>query len=260
MLISSLIGKQIFTPEGTPFGYVFGALLTKNRQRLSHLACADGDENEFYLPECAVLEIGEHVTANPVRESAPAAFSPLPTGKPVYDDSGVSFGFVNDVAIERESVAVLTTENTRLPLSRLKFGDAVLYRPERRSKNTKQPAKRAEKKAEPAPSSDEKRKETPPPRIKETKNPLPMSGSSVSVLPQPERAPTGRSAPQPVNAGLYRLNLLGRKVNRDVYDGDGKLIARAGEKITAKILAEARRSNILLKLTVNTLTDDARFY
>ena len=59
-------------------------------------------------------------------------------------------------------------------------------------------------------------------------------------------------------AGVYsinRLNLLGRRVKKSLFDGNGVPIVRAGERITADILSAARKENKLLQLTVNTLTN-----
>ena len=54
---------------------------------------------------------------------------------------------------------------------------------------------------------------------------------------------------------LNRTNLLGKRLKKSVFDDQGKPIALAGERITPEILARARRSNRLLELTVNTLTN-----
>ena len=55
--------------------------------------------------------------------------------------------------------------------------------------------------------------------------------------------------------GVDRLNLLGRQVKITVRDRNGEPIALSGEKITPEILSVARKNNLLLRLTVNTLTN-----
>lgn len=52
-----------------------------------------------------------------------------------------------------------------------------------------------------------------------------------------------------------RLNLLGRRLRKNTFDADGNTVALAGELITPEILSHARRSNCLLRLTVNALTN-----
>ena len=56
-------------------------------------------------------------------------------------------------------------------------------------------------------------------------------------------------------AGLDRLNLLGRQVKIAVRDKNGEVIALSGQRITPEILSLARKNNLLLRLTVNTLTN-----
>ena len=54
---------------------------------------------------------------------------------------------------------------------------------------------------------------------------------------------------------LCRTDLLGRTVRRSVFDDFGRPIAKAGEKVTAEMIGRARRSNRLLTLSMNTLTN-----
>ncbi len=75
-------------------------------------------------------------------------------------------------------------------------------------------------------------------------------------------APSHKSANRPARlptlsgaSPLNRCNLLGKRVKRSVFDAFGFPVALAGERITPELLNAARRRNLLLALTVNTLTN-----
>ena len=71
----------------------------------------------------------------------------------------------------------------------------------------------------------------------------------ATPAPEKEEAETAPIDP------FDRFNLLGRTVKKSVYDGCGKPVALAGERVTPAVLSDARRKNLLLQLTVNTLTN-----
>lgn len=82
---------------------------------------------------------------------------------------------------------------------------------------------------------------------KKTKSPSRKATGTKSPEKKPEKTPSA--------GDLNRLNLLGRRLKKSVYDEDGNAIAYLGEIITPEILSTARRHNRLLQLTVNTLTN-----
>ena len=81
-------------------------------------------------------------------------------------------------------------------------------------------------------------------------DPLPALGYSVGDIDFSAVLNAANSA-----TGVDRLNLLGRQVKITVRDKNGEAIAESGEKITPEILSVARKNNLLLRLTVNTLTN-----
>lgn len=83
----------------------------------------------------------------------------------------------------------------------------------------------------------------------------PAQSTSTQPAPVPSTAePYEQQSPTIVHS-LNRLNLLGRRVKKSVFDSSGAPIVRAGERITADTLSAARKENKLLQLTVNTLTN-----
>ena len=236
MQLSSLIGKQILTPAGEVLGYVKGAYLGKNFLKLSALVCIDGDEEEFYLPARAILAAEDAVIAGKGRLEKPTG-APCPVGKTAYTEKGEYLGLVTDFLYGEEGVTpvlIATKDGVRtpLPVDLITVGETVILRDTASAKPVR--VRAAKKPA--AESSADTSKKTP---VKETKT------------PPAEKKPN--EAGQAIN--LNRWNLIGRTVKKTVYDTLGVPIVFAGEKITPEVLKLARRSNRLLQLTVNTLTN-----
>lgn len=237
MQISSLVGKRILTPDEKEIGYVLGVLLSKNRKKLSALVCADEDEEEFYLPARALIKVGETVTARPSRLTT-ATGEVCPIGFPVYSDAGKFLGFVKNVLLEEDAFLVL--DGAVLPIGSVKIGDAAIVR------RTVQAQKKAPKR-----QNSVKAEQTSVTEQKSAAPTVAVANSGGSTVPQ--AAPAASVTEK--DGGLYRLNLLGRRVRREVLTTDGRVIAEAGETITPAVLSAARRNNRLLELTVNTLTN-----
>lgn len=218
MQISTLIGKRIFSREGNELGYVLSVLLTKNRTKLFALGCADGEENEFYLPARAVLSVGDAVVCNDLRaEIIEDDGQHAPVGLAVYSEQGASLGTVYDLALEQDGAYLILNDGTRYPAARARFGQVVILR-------------------DPSPA----RKKNAAPRKKTT-----ATAPAVAAYEQK----------MPSEGEFNRLNLLGRRVRKTVFDSEGNVVAHTGEVITPDTLAQARRHNRLLQLTVNTLTN-----
>lgn len=217
MQISTLIGKRIFSREGNELGYVLSVLLTKNRTKLFALGCADGEENEFYLPARAVLSVGDAVVCNDQRaEIIEEQGQNAPFGLAVYTERGELLGTVYDLSLEQDGAFLILNDGARYPAARARFGQAVILRAE------------------------------PPARKKSAAAPR---EKTISPLLAPEQTKT------PPAGEFNRLNLLGRRVRKTVFDSEGNVLAHTGEVITPETLAHARRHNRLLQLTVNTLTN-----
>lgn len=241
MQISSLIGKQVLSPAGEKLGFVYGARLSRDYKKLSCLTCADDDAEEFILPARAILSCGDALIAGNARLAEPTGI-PAPVMSPVFTHTGESLGAVCDVICGDEAepafVAYHNGVRTEYPLSRTHAGDTLVVYP-----NAAQKPKTARQKSAKRPP-------------KQTKAPA----KPAEEIPVPRPAPATEPAPAPVpppqnDYSLNRLNLLGRRVKKSVFDGDGNPVAFAGERITPSVISLARRSNRLLELTVNTLTN-----
>lgn len=218
MEFSTLIGKLVLSPEGERCGYVTQVYLDKNFTALSCLVCADGEEEEFILPESAVQGIGDAVVAGKARLTAPSG-APCPVGKPVYDENGVLLGTASALSGGGNGVLTVIGKNGKreFPVQRISVGEIVVVHA-KKNPITKKP--RAPKK----------------PRAQKTVKETPAAPS------RPESEPTEEL--------VYHRNVLGKKVQKTV---DG--LAAEGERVTAEMLRRARESNRLLELTACVLTE-----
>lgn len=259
--LSSLIGKQLLTPAGERLGYVLGATLTQNLKNISCLYCADQEDEEFYLPARAILSYGDALIVGKSRLSAPTGV-PSPVMTPAYLHTGELAGVVCDYILGDDPRLVLWKDGTQttVSLSLAARGETLIIYPTEAAK------KRAPKsRASSAPAAKKKQPSTP------VQTPIPTPVTPPEQLPfapmqeTPEQpAPevrkpfdetTNAHTEQGIQYSLNRLNLLGRKLKKSVYDSAGQPIAIAGERITPSVISSARRNNRLLELTVNTLTN-----
>ncbi len=215
MEYSSYIGKRVLSPAGEDLGYVKEARVTRDCKKLSCLVCIDGEEEEFVLPARALLAAGDAVIANAARLKAPSGVR-APIGIPAYSCGGEFLGRISDLVMGDKPLFVLSKEGAKTAFA-----------------------------AE-----------------------LVAVGGSAIVYPEgkrpakkiPQKAKKSKPQTMPAAEGcgidpMDRLNLLGRTVRKSVFDGEGNLIAEAGERITPAVISAARRSSRLLSLTVNTLTN-----
>ena len=237
MEVSTMIGAEIFTPAGEKLGYVKSVYLSKDRKKITCLLCVDegesGEDDEFIMPFKAVLAVKDVVIARKMRISKTIG-SPVPVGINAYSDTGEALGVLCEILVGDGGPVYIVTKNgvrTSYPDGSVIIGEALMIAPE----GAKAGAKASSKKGK------SKTKSTSP------------SKEIVAVEP-----PSGEFAPI-MNvtgpAGIDRLNLLGRQVKLTVYDQNGDVIALSGQRITPEILSLARRNNLLLRLTVNTLTN-----
>lgn len=230
MQLTSLIGKQILSPAGEHIGYVLAARPARDLKKVSCLVCADEEEEEFFLPVKNVLSYGDALIAQRTRTTAPTGL-PCPIGSAVYSSEGERIGTLGELLIESGSdpLFIVHEEGVKFtyPYSRVVLGDSLIVYDEgcKKPSAAKKPAHKAEKKPQ--------------------KKPAPAAKA------EPAKAATAPNNEEALN----RLNLLGRRLKKSVYDENGYPIAMAGERITKNIVSLARRSNRLLQLTVNTLTN-----
>ena len=266
MLISSLVGKTVLSRSGERFGYVLALRPTRDMKKLSCLVCADEDEEEFFLPARAVLSVEDAVIAGRQRTNAPTGI-PSPIGSPVYTHTGEQLGTITDIDTGDSPALILFSngEEHRIDVSCAAMDETVIVYPtaeDRRSAGSRRTrlatsgrtsAKKtssasAEKSANINKNTQQKKiapvQEFPKIQPRQTE-PLAMS----SEVSQPA------ASAQTNSYQLNRTNLLGKRLKKSVFDDQGKPIALTGERITPEILARARRSNRLLELTVNILTN-----
>lgn len=258
MELSTIIGKPVLSPAGERLGYVKNVYVGKNLDSVLSLGCIDDEEEEFYLPYRAVLSAEDAVIARPHAVSAPSGV-PCPIGMAAYSHRGEALGIVTDLLFTDGGASVVVLrDGVRTPYdgALVSVGETAIVYPDG---ETKQAA------AKHPPKKRTVRAAKNPPREESKPAKLPLEEPKPAEIPLEEPNPAGRETPpndrtdgraeEAVSEGIYRMNLLGRRVKRDVCDGQGFPIARTGEKVTPSVLREARRHNRLLELTVNTLTN-----
>lgn len=237
MEVSTMIGTEIFSPAGEKLGYVKTVYLSKDRKKITCLLCVDEGEkeddtdDEFVMPFRAVLSVKDVVIAKKARISKTAG-SPAPVGINAYSDTGEALGTLCEILVGDGGPVYIVTKDgirTSYPDGAVTIGEALMIS----SENGENDAKKTERGSAKEESSPVLREAEAPPKT--------LSEQELSAV---------------VNAaGVDRLNLLGRQVKITVRDQNGDTIARSGERITPEILSNARRNNLLLRLTVNTLTN-----
>lgn len=266
MLISSLVGKTVLSRSGERFGYVLALRPARDMKKLSCLVCADDDEEEFFLPARAVLSVEDAVIAGRQRTNAPTGI-PSPIGSPVYTHTGEQLGTITDIDTGDSPALILFSngEEHRIDVSCAAMDETVIVYPtaeDRRSAGSRRTrlatsGRTSAKKTSSAPAE----KSASNNKVPQQKNTAPVQQFPKIQPKQPEPLATSSEVSQPAASAqtnsyqLNRTNLLGKRLKKSVFDDQGKPIALAGERITPEILARARRSNRLLELTVNTLTN-----
>lgn len=268
MLISSLVGKTVLSRSGERFGYVLALRPTRDMKKLSCLVCADEDEEEFFLPARAVLSVEDAVIAGRQRTNAPTGI-PSPIGSPVYTHTGEQLGTITDIDTGDSPALILFSNGKehRIDVSCAAMDETVIVYPtaeDRRSAGSRRSrltmsGRTSAKKTKTSTTSAEKPASNN--KVPQQKNIAPVQEFPKIQPKQPEPLATSSKVSQPAASAqtnsyqLNRTNLLGKRLKKSVFDDQGKPIALAGERITPEILARARRSNRLLELTVNTLTN-----
>ncbi len=133
MELSLLPGTPVLSPAGEALGYVKSVYVLKNR--LSALGCADGGEEEFFLPAQKLSFSEKGVTAGRAKTSAPSG-EPCPVGRAVFGRTGKFLGRCCGFDPEAGTLSARRGEATLVfPLSRAAAGDVVLISPTHEKKN-----------------------------------------------------------------------------------------------------------------------------
>ncbi|MDE6412069.1 MAG: hypothetical protein K2L02_06020 [Clostridia bacterium] len=237
MEVSTMIGTEIFSPAGEKLGFVKTVYLSKDRKKITCLLCVDESDkeeetdDEFVMPYRAVLSVKDVIIAKKSRISKTIG-APAPVGASVYSDTGEALGTLCEILVGDSGPVYIVTKNgvrTPYPDDVVTIGEALMISTESGKKNA-------------ALSVAEE------PAVIPT--PAPAVGYSLGDIDFSAVVNAANAG-----AGIDRLNLLGRQVKITVRDKNGDLIAESGEKITPEILSLARKNNLLLRLTVNTLTN-----
>lgn len=238
-----MIGTEIFSPAGEKLGYVKTVYLSKDRKKITCLSCVDeaekeeGSDDEFVMPFRAVLSVKDVIIAKKLRMNKTIG-NPAPVGASVYSDTGEALGTLCEISAGEGEPVYIATKNGVLssyPDERVTIGKAIIVSFAGNKKGG----------AIPQEASNEKEE-------KEREGTVPEE-RKAGWLSAERGVIAAEDAPS--FSGLDRLNLLGRQVKISVRDKNGKAIAESGERITPEILSNARRNNLLLRLTVNTLTN-----
>lgn len=216
MEFSMLISKPLLSESGKMQGYVKGLYLSEDLSSLLFLSCADGEEEEFFLPANAIKKISDAIIVKDVEKARPYGV-PCPVGKAVFDESGAFLGAAG--ALTSGANGVLTVVGAcgekQYPARQVSAGECVIVRGGKNQKQKKKPAQKTQ-------AFDG---ENAPP-IKPFKEPLPKETMG------------------------YRSDLLGKRAQRTI---DGLL--SAGERVTTDTLRRAHESNRLLELASAVLTE-----
>ena len=239
MEVSTMIGAEIFSPAGEKLGYVKSVYLSKDRKKITCLLCVDegesGEDDEFIMPFKAVLSVKDVVIARKMRIEKVTG-SPVPVGINAYSDTGEALGTLCEILVGDGGPVYIVTKNgvrTSYPDGSVIIGEALMIAPPGTKTGARSTAKKGKGKTKTASASTAKGGSD--------KEPAPSEFAPLMNLTGP--------------AGIDRLNLLGRQVKITVYDKSGEVIASSGQRITPEILSLARKNNLLLRLTVNTLTN-----
>lgn len=266
MLISSLVGKTVLSRSGERFGYVLALRPTRDMKKLSCLVCADDDEEEFFLPARAVLSVEDAVIAGRQRANAPTGI-PSPIGSPVYTHTGEQLGTITDIDTGDSPALILFSngEEHRIDVSCAAMNETVIVYPtaeDRRSAGSRRTrlatSGRTSAKKTSSASAEKSaniNKNTQQKNIAPVQEFPKIQPRQTEPLATSSEVSQSAASTQTNSYQLNRTNLLGKRLKKSVFDDQGKPIALAGERITPEILARARRSNRLLELTVNTLTN-----
>lgn len=245
MEVSTMIGTEIFSPAGEKLGYVKTVYLSKDRKKITCLLCVDEGEkedeadDEFVMPFRAVLSVKDVVIAKKAR-IAKTVGMPAPVGINAYSDTGESLGTLCEILVGDGGPVYIVTKDgvrTSYPDGSVTIGEALMI-----SEN----GEKGKESGAPDPQEEKPEPE------KEAQKDGEVNGAAEAGDRQDEFSTVLNAA---TGAGIDRLNLLGRQVKITVRDRNGDPIALSGEKITPEILSNARKNNLLLRLTVNTLTN-----
>ena len=256
MEVSTMIGAEIFSPAGEKLGYVKNVYLSKDRKRITCLLCVDegesGEDDEFVMPFRAVLSVKDVVIAKKMRIGT-AIGAPAPVGISAYSDTGEALGTLCEILVGDGGPVYVVTKNgvrTSYPDGTVVIGEAIMI--------SSTPAKKAgarSKKKRTGSKEEKPIKEETAESAGTAESAESAESADAPAFLEEAQAPSDFAAITNAPLGIDRLNLLGRQVKITVHDKNGEVIALSGQRVTPEILSLARKNNLLLRLTVKTLTN-----
>lgn len=127
MKVSDFLGRRVISTAGRE-GYVFSVELCDEQQ--IYLACADGNEREFYVGVKSAANRGGRII---FEESAtPTHSTPLRLGRACFDQSGNYLGRLQDFTVCGGRLKTARVANKNYPVEGLILGDIALLKDVRR--------------------------------------------------------------------------------------------------------------------------------
>jgi len=262
------IGKTVLTLAGERMGEIKNLTFDKNYKRLKNLVVFDDEQEECHVSLRSVFCHGENVVLVKINLYPPAENTYLsPLNVKCYDIKGKLLGIVTDLKFDNDekTVTTLVLENKE-ELSQSNIvshgKDAVLFdfseKPKKIIKRKSPQKKKIDEmflKKEPlseniivegtAAISEAESKEI------ETTETATTTELVTEALQRDELKTEIPKKPDNLVVGA-RL-LTGRKVKKDIYLGNGKLLISEGTIITLPIVNLALNNGKLFELTVNSL-------
>lgn len=234
--VNYYLGKPLVTLEGEILGTISNVRFSDKMVKLKYLEAFGADEENFFVDVKRVFNAGENAiilkTCGTVCESA-AGCSPL--NLPVYTAEGEFIGVCSDVSLNAyDCNSLLIDGKVAVACSQIVTvgSNAVIVNPE----GKKLPLKKKTK-----PDNTVLARE----KVENVKEQFDVSA--------PAQEPSALRLPDSVIANNKLL--IGRKVQKDIYNQRGEIIIRKSNIITAYTLETAKKYGKLFELTVNSLSN-----
>lgn len=250
--VNYYLGKPVVTLEGEILGTVSNVRFTGKMSKLKFLEAFGENEDNFFVDVKRIFTAGENAvivkSCGCVSENAEGC-SPL--NLPVYTAEGEYVGICYDVVLKGfVSENLLVEGGKEVPCAQIVTvgKNAVIINPDGKKLP---PVKRKTSGAAAAFSESRDEAESQPEAA--------LSESVVQTAAAGEQTAAetgGKPAPKlPDSVIANNKLLLGRKVQKDIYNQRGEIIIRKSNIITAYTLETAKKYGKLFELTVNSLSN-----
>lgn len=124
MKLSQLFGKCVESVSGRD-GYVLSVNASGNK--ITGLTCADGEEQEFYIPVKNIKSIKNSISYT-YGGTATAGEKGVRLGRPVFDSEGNYIGKLNDMTVEKYAICAVFVGNRKFSADDVICGDAIIIK------------------------------------------------------------------------------------------------------------------------------------